>query len=247
MSTWSFESNGPLLLDATIATGRMEIEVGGTNTIEVTADNPDKITVDYSGSTLAIRQPRRIASGSVRVKAIIPVGSDVDVSVGAADVFVGAGCGDVAVQGGSGDVRVGDARRVRVAAASGDIRIASITEDVSVSGASGDVMVGDVGANLEVSVASGDVRVDRVGGSASVSTAAGDVRIRRFDGNAVEMRSLSGDIQIGLPSRIRVDADLKSMTGQISIPERDPSAAPPERSIRLEARTTTGDIRIERA
>jgi hypothetical protein len=80
-----------------------------------------------------------------------------------------------------------------------------------------------------------------------VSTAAGDVRIRRFDGPSVEIKSLTGDLQIGLPSGIRVEADIKSMVGRISLPEPVERTDTPSRSVRLRARTTSGDIRIERA
>jgi len=247
MTDWTFDTNDRVLLDATISSGRCEVELREHGPIEITADDPDRIIVEFTGSTVTIRQPRRILSGSVRVKAVLPLGSDVNISVGAADVFVGGGCSDVAVRGGSGDVRVGDARRVRISAASGDVRVSSSAEDISISGASGDVLIDDVGGDLDVSIASGDVRVGRVGGSTTVSTAAGDVRIRRFDGPVADIKSLSGDIQIGLPSGIRVEADLKSLVGQISIPERDPHAPPPERTVHLEARTTSGDIRIGRA
>jgi len=245
MSNWEFETTGPILFDLSVASGRIEIDTTTSDQVHIWADDPERITIDHTGLTVTVRQPRH-TRGRVRVKATIPVGSDVDVAVGSADVSIGSGCSDIDVKGGSGDVRVGDARRVRIAAASGDMRIGSVAEDLTVSGASGDIMVDDAGRDLAVSAASGDVRIGHIGGSASVSTASGDVRIRRFDGTAVEVRSLSGDLEIGLPGGIRVEADIKSLVGKISLPQPAAAGDEPRRTVRLKARTTSGDIRIER-
>ena len=244
---WTFETDGPVNVDAKVNAGRVDVATTDTGPVEINCDDPTRIDVSRSGQTIVIDQPRGLFSGRVRVTLRVPRGSNLDVSIGAADVTVEDGCAEVTVTGASGDVRVSSAQRVRVASASGDIRLGSITGDASISTASGDVLADAVEGDLEVSLASGDVRIHRVAGNASISTASGDVRIDRCDGSSVELKSISGDLVLGLPGGIRVDADLNSLNGRIELPDRDPSAPPAIRNVRVTAKTTTGDITIRRA
>ena len=53
------------------------------------------------------------------------------------------------------------------------------------------------------------------------------------------------DVRIGLPSGIRVEADLSTVSGRASLP--DPAAAGGDRRpVRLRLKTVSGDIRVER-
>ena len=62
------------------------------------------------------------------------------------------------------------------------------------------------------------------------------------------MKTVSGDITVGLPSGIRVDADINTLSGRTRLP--DPAAgdpAAPRRPVRLRLRSVSGNIRVERA
>jgi DUF4097 and DUF4098 domain-containing protein YvlB len=157
------------------------------------------------------------------------------------------GFGEVTVKGASGDIRLDHARRARLSTASGDIRVGTIDGDLTVSGASSGLHVAEVGGSLEATLASGDLRVERVGGNARVSTASGDIWLQRAEGSLVQMKSISGDLNLGLPDGVRVEADLTTMTGTIRLPNKDPAAQPPQRTVRLVAHTASGDIVVGRA
>ncbi len=247
MSTWSFEVAGTPNVDAKINAGRIDVLTIDQGPVEVTTNDADKLEVSQAGQTILIHQPRGFFSGRVRVTVRVPRRSNIEISMGAADVTIEDGCEEVSISGASGDVRVGAVGRIRIKSASGDIRLATVGGDATLSTASGDVSIDHVEGDLDVSLASGDIRVRELNGNASVSTASGNVRIDRCSGSTIEVRSISGDLMLGLPTGVRVDADLNSLNGRIKLPDRDPNAPPATRNVRLSAKTTTGDITVRRA
>ena len=109
--------------------------------------------------------------------------------------------------------------------------------EVHASSASGDIRVGTVGGALTASSASGDVSADRVGGDVEVGTTSGDVRLKRCDGDDIAVKTVSGDITIGLPSGIRVLPEISTLSGSTSLPTGPVAAADvPKRTVRLRVR-----------
>jgi DUF4097 and DUF4098 domain-containing protein YvlB len=100
---------------------------------------------------------------------------------------------------------------------------------------------------LHANTASGDVRADTVTDDLAAGTASGDVRIGRCDGSDINVKSVSGDIHIGLPTGIRVEPDISSLSGSTRLPPPAKNAPDgPRRAVRLRLRTVSGDITIER-
>jgi DUF4097 and DUF4098 domain-containing protein YvlB len=124
-------------------------------------------------------------------------------------------------------------------------------EDVvrlELSTASGDARIGLVRTNVSGTLASGDVRIQRVGGDIELGTASGDINIGRCDGSSLTIRSMSGDMCIGLPSGIRVEPEISTLSGRVVLPApAATSAAGERRAVRLRLKSVSGDIRIERA
>ena len=146
------------------------------------------------------------------------------------------------------------------------MRFDVVEGDCEVAAASGDVVGDRVAGDLRASLASGDVRIGRVDGDVSVKSASGDAAFDRVGGNDVGIRSMSGDITIGLPTGIKLDFDLDALSGDIHLPPPAPPAppSPPQpgeeftdrsveeaserrRLVRVYAKTVSGDINIERA
>ena len=144
------------------------------------------------------------------------------------------------------------------------------TGDVNVKSASGDVQVEIVGGKLEVNSASGDLKVDSVGGEANVQLVSGDLYIReagesvrantvsgdqRFETVAkgrVDLRAISGDINVGIRRGSRLFVDANTVSGGTSsdfelsdAPAGDEAAEGP--LVEIFAKTVSGDVRIERA
>ncbi len=246
---WHFDTSEPVTLDVRLASGRLDVRTGETGSTTVTCGDGDatRLIVSQAGSGITVRQNTTFLGRSVSVIVAVPPGSDVRVGGGSLETSIGGGFGEVTVKGASGDIRLDHARRARLSTASGDIRVGTVDGDLTVSGASSDLYVSDVAGSLEVTLASGDLRVERVGGNARVSTASGDIWLHNAGGALVEMKSISGDLNVALPPGIRVEADLTTMTGVIRLPDPDPTAPEPQRTVRLVAHTASGDIAVARA
>jgi DUF4097 and DUF4098 domain-containing protein YvlB len=121
---------------------------------------------------------------------------------------------------------------------------------MSSTSVSGDIAAGSVAGRLIATTASGDVRVARAGGQVIIGTTSGDVRVERFDGAELTVKSVSGDVELGLPSGIRVEPDLSTLSGRTRLPAPatalPPPQASPRRVVRLHVLTVSGDITIER-
>jgi DUF4097 and DUF4098 domain-containing protein YvlB len=135
-----------------------------------------------------------------------------------------------------------------VTLASGDARVEVVRDAADFRATSGDIMLGRVGGRLSASLSSGDVRIDELAGDGDFETASGDVVVRRYMGGSMGVRSVSGDVRVGLPSGISVQPEISTLSGKVNLPEpaRD-TAAGERRTVKLRLRTVSGDIRIERA
>jgi putative adhesin len=87
-----------------------------------------------------------------------------------------------------------------------------------ISSVSGDVEISGVTGRVRASAVSGDVRVKNVSGSVSASAVSGDVEVAvdRFEGgDDMKFSSVSGDVNVNLPSSLDADVDLSSFSGSI--------------------------------
>lgn len=83
---------------------------------------------------------------------------------------------------------------------------------------SGNVEVSGVTGRLRASAVSGDVRVKNVSGSATVNSVSGDVEVEvdRLDGSDdMKFTSVSGDVNVKMPSNLDADVDISSLSGSI--------------------------------
>lgn len=268
---YQFDIDGHARLVISLQSGDIEVYPSPNSGIEasLTGKTAD-VTVEQVGNTVSITSEKKTSlftSGSVRVAVGVPEGCDLELSGATLDLLSRQRLGAVKARTASGDIRLVDADDLVVKTASGEVRFDTIHGHCEVTAASGDVFGDAVAGDLKASLASGDVRVGRVDGDVSVKSASGDAQIDRAQGQDIAIRSMSGDITIGLPSGIRLDFDLDALSGDINLP---PTAAPPapppppepgsefvqpvetatepqRRTVRVYAKTVSGDIKIERA
>ncbi|MEX1006105.1 MAG: DUF4097 family beta strand repeat-containing protein [Acidimicrobiia bacterium] len=255
-------------LNIRIQAGRVDVGEGppGTITVEVHTRDPDSVEISQTGDTIHVSDNRSgwVVRGTVRVTATVPAGTDLEVGSASADVHTDAELGAFICRTASGDVafRVTDSLEVKTA--SGSIRGDQVGGDVRVNSASGDVWIQRIGGRLTAALASGDVRTEEVGGDLRANSASGDLRIDRFRGDEVTLKSVSGDLVIGFPKGIRLEAEVNTLSGHVHLPtpaSPEPPAPPtqrsgpdpmapldpidsPKRRVRLNAKTVSGDIRI---
>ena len=247
----TFEVGDRPRLDVANTTGRIAVVPGDPGSVEVTITGAaDKFTVELAGDTVTVRPARRlvgrVSSSDVTVR--VPAGTDISAHNASGEVLVEADASRLDVATASGDVRAGMVTgSARIKVASGNVFLDSVDGSLTVASASGDIRVGSVDGDTEVQSASGDVRVRHAGGRVTMNSASGDLRIGTLRGTDLNVRTLSGDVTVGIPGRRTVELDMQSMSGELRnrLPEGDGS--PPEATVRIVAKSVSGDVTMQGA
>jgi len=184
----------------------------------------------------------------VSVKIRVPHGTTLNTQTGAGDVHAKGRYGDVEAQTGSGDISIEEVERdAAIKVASGDVKITRVGGKLKAQTAAGDLRVGPVGGDAEVKSAAGDIHVEEVGGNATVHSASGDLRLGAVIEGKVQLKSVSGDMLVGVRRGSRVWMDVKTITGDArsDLDAGDDDGDGP--LVELKATAMSGDIRIVRA
>lgn len=235
-----------------IPSGDLQVVVAesGLVRISIDASNVDGFEIVQIGDTVTVSENARWLSRSrgVRIVAEVPHRCDVTVKSASAGMNMRGALGTVRVRSASGDLDIDEVERLDVSTASGDARVKVVNGDAGFKSASGDIAVNSTSGRLGASSASGDLVAHSVGGGVDVGTASGDVTIGRCNGNDISVRTLSGDIRVGLPAGIRVEPEINTISGSVSLPTPGAPGAPgiERRTVRVRLRSTSGDIRINR-
>jgi DUF4097 and DUF4098 domain-containing protein YvlB len=191
-----------------------------------------------------------ISSPQISVRITCPQGSTLECDTASADVTANGTLGDTRVRTASGDVALERIEGLLEAkGASGDVRVERVEGRASVSSVSGDVVVDEALSGLDVNSVSGDVSAGEITGDLTVKSVSGDHRIRAAGPGQIDLKAVSGDVQVAIRRGLRVRLDVNSVSGSIGS-ELDVGDAPvggdrPGASLRV--RTVSGDVKITRA
>jgi DUF4097 and DUF4098 domain-containing protein YvlB len=255
-----------------------ETEVTLEATSSAAEEMVERATVDCrpssGGHTVRVRIPhlhgmKFVRRNGITVRVIMPTGSDVEVAtasadveisglVGKADLKTASGdvvaddvSGDFVAKSASGNITVGTvAGELRMHSTSGDVRAVGVAGRASVSTTSGDIEVGSAIRGAEVRSTSGDVRLGDVEGDASVVGVSGSVQVLSCSSGRLHVRSVSGDISVGIPRGVSLSVDAGSLSGSVrsDIPLGDePPSGRATPDVVLAARSVSGDVVLERA
>jgi hypothetical protein len=158
-----------------------------------------------------------ISTSSGDVKIEDSSGARVHTSSGG--VTIAHGRGPLSIRTSSGDVEIKAASdSVRVETASGDIHVDDAPRGADITTSSGSVELGTVNGALRVRTRSGDVTGTLAPSlrGAELATASGTMHVRLADamGCMLEMRTLSGTLDVGIPMALR-HADRREILGQV--------------------------------
>ena len=237
-------------LDIGVPVGTIEVRVGDGGIVQLSLESAAAADFEIvaNGDRISVRHPSRwsMRGRSCRLQVTVPAGTDVTVDAASAEVRLSGRLGVVRVRTASGDIDVECAARLEAATASGDVMVGDIEGDAAVGSISGGCTMKTVAGRLEANITSGTLRVDRCLGDLTVGTTSGSTRVGHCAGSDIVITSISGDVRLGLPTGIRVDADLATISGRAHLPDPSPSGGE-RRPVRLKVKTVSGDIRIERS
>jgi DUF4097 and DUF4098 domain-containing protein YvlB len=271
----TFETPGELRLDIRVPSGRIDIEskAGTTTEIELdvrgSEDEADELLEQArielqetrGGHEVIVHVEDRSWGGlrfwrkvDIRLTVRAPEGADLHCATASADLRGRGRFGSLEAEAASGDIQVDElAGDAAAKTASGDVRLASVGGGAVVNTASGDVELGQVGGEAVIKTASGDVGIEDAGRDVTVATASGDQRIAAVTAGRVDLKSASGDIEVGIREGSSLWVDARAMSGDLSS-EVELSDAPPGGEgaddapfVELKAASMSGDIEVVRA
>lgn len=222
---------------------------------------------------VSVKIPRRhgMRRNAVTVRVELPEGAMVAVATASADIEINGSVGEADVKTGSGDISTDDVASdvkamtasgnvtlgrvggdIRAQSASGDLRCSSVAGAALFSTASGDLEVGAAASRVDVKATSGNVRLGEINRGARVANVSGNVRVLALGSGTLQVRSVSGDVAVGVVKGVDLHVDVETASGMVhsDIPLHDVpgrGAARPEVRVDLSVRTVSGSVEIGRA
>ena len=245
-----------------LSAGDIEVDVRDSATTTVEIDGYDRETPPTvrcepkarGGHRLTIEhrvKKKWFAMGKgLVVRLVVPPATTIEGSSGAADLDANGTLGGLSFKTGSGDLRFDDVSGdVHLTCASGDIAGRSVGGHLGFKGASGDIDVGAVGTGATVRSASGDIRIGRLDGPTIITVGSGDVTLQQVGPGSVNVRAVSGDVEVGVRSGLGVWLDVSSTSGDVRSALDSDRMGGDEASpdLELTLSTVAGDITIEHA
>jgi len=212
---------------------------------------------------------RFVRRNAVAVRVEVPEGSDVKLLTGSAameitgrihsadlasasgDITADDVVDDVVAKTASGDVTLGAVGGdLRVHSASGDLRCSSVAGSAVFATASGDLEVGAARDRVEVKATSGNVRLGELSHGARIVNVSGNVRILALGEGTLHVRSVSGDVSVGVVSGVALHVDVETLSGAVRSDfslDDAPSRGSAGALVDLSVRSVSGNVEIERA
>ncbi len=263
----TFPLTGPVLVTVECPAGEVvvtstdavaaEVDVQALRDDDATREAVASAVVElrHDGRELAVEVPKRGWSflgrdPKIRVEIRVPHGCALVFRTASANVTATGRFADVRGKTASGDVAIDAAADVRVDTASGNVRADEVGGEAAVKTASGDVTLGHVAGAVRANLVSGDLRVAAADNGAAINGVSGDVELGSVTRGDVEVRTVSGDVVVGIRPGSRVHVDATSVSGDLRSDVALDDAPPGGDDgplVALRGRTVSGDLRIRRA
>ncbi len=193
--------------------------------IEIEAEDVPDLEIEPADRRVEVSDDEKVVETRTRatnLRITVPEGTNVS---------VGAVSGHVTLKG-----RLGT---VKVSTVSGHIEVDETEGDVDVRSISGHLEVGRCGGRCRANTKSGRIDIDWVGGEARAQTMSGNIEVGTAGLGDMELRSISGRIEVEVDPGRHPSARLKTLSGKTE------SSLPPGSDFRITARTISGSIRVE--
>jgi DUF4097 and DUF4098 domain-containing protein YvlB len=140
--------------------------------------------------------------------------TDVVVGTGSGAVVTTGRLGSVSVATTSGKIRVEEASRVDARTKSGSVAVDHCDEECRIVVVSGDVEIHEA-AKVEIAAVSGKVSADYVR-DGRIKTISGTIRVGTTGPGRVAVKSVSGTVEVAIPSEVRPSTRLHSVSGKVN-------------------------------
>jgi putative adhesin len=195
-----------------------------------------KIEVEQSGNSLVVRgiqEPEQRRGQNIRVDhhVILKLPRRIELAVSSI----------------SGSLKVGDVDgETHVSSISGSAEFGNVGGKLRVNSISGSLEIGNVAADARVNSISGNVSLGQVNGALDVSSVSGSVNatLVSLSPEGIQIRSVSGSVEIGLKSDVNADFIAEHVTGQVSLDVPNVTRDSDEKSSNVRARIGAGGIPI---
>ena len=196
----------PAPLKITTRSGSVRVVVGAPGELSVVGGTIER----RDDGTVHIR--REPSSNLIEVRCA--PGTDVTVGTASGKVELIGALGAVRVATVSGRIRVDEGTRIDVRTKSGKIEIGTCAGDCRIMSKSSAVHVRKAG-RATVAGVSGVVFLEDVGG-AEVKTVSGKVAVGSTGSDRISVHTVSGKVDVRLPSATRPSARLRSLSGRVN-------------------------------
>ena len=227
----------------------------GDATHQIDVETAEQTQVEFVNGHLLVKAPKhRLRSllgrrASIRVTVELPTGSRLVAKAASADFRCEGRLGESKFATGDGDVVVASSSgHTVVETANGDVRVSEIDGTAVVMSANGDIALGDVAGDVRITTANGNISVDRALATVAAKTAKGDVRIGEVVRGSVVLESAVGQLELGVREGTAAWLDVQTATGTVHLSlDASSGPAPSDETVKVRARTATGDIVVRRA
>jgi len=209
-----------------------------------------RVEASSDGRTITVDVPRHRKLGNaprLDITVHLPEGSYLDLGTASASIDASGPIAHAEVRAASGAVSIEQvAGDVDARSASGEVRLGTIGGTVRLKTASGDLLVSSVGGVCNAATASGAIDVGWAGQTVSAKSASGAITVRDAVRGALDLRTTSGDVAVGVRKGTLVWLDLTTVSGRTgsNLAPEAPASGAKEEMLTVRARTVSGDITV---
>lgn len=223
--------------------GEISLSDSGSTHVEGSLDG-DEARILTQGTVLKILlQWGR--SNRNRLTLAIPARVALHVDGGSVNLTSRVAVGHADVRTGSGDISLTDVGLARISTGSGSIHLDRVTQLARVRSGSGDIFFGQCGGRIAATSGSGSISVGTFEPPAKDPT--DDATMASMWGE-VDVKTASGDVQVGVPEGVAAWLDLRAHRGWVEV-ELDDTDEPDEEqpTVAVRAATASGGISVRRS
>ncbi|MEU8418845.1 DUF4097 family beta strand repeat-containing protein [Amycolatopsis japonica] len=206
--------------------------------------------IEKVGNRLVVQAPKawQLKNVPLAVTVRAPAGSHLEVRAGAADVTVTGSAGRADLMTGAGKIALERANgSAIVRSGTGDIKLGPTLSGLQLRTGSGSVEAASVSGSATVATGTGDVWLGEVAGEVLARTGSGSLSVADAASGTLELTTGSGEVRVAIRGGVQAEIDLSSTTGSVSSELEVAESAPSEGSLKVRARTGTGDAVVTSA